>query len=350
MNAVAGAVKAWMRDVWSAWNRFWFTPALPHTLALIRILGGGMLFYTHLVWTLHLGHFLGPESWVTIDVSRTLHQDTYAWTYWWLTDSPALMWPLHLAALAIFAMLTIGLYTRVVSILAWLIAVAYCHRLVGAMFGLDQTNTMLAMYLMIGPAGAAWSVDRWRARRRAQARGEKAPNAAPSVSGNVAIRLLQLHLCVVYLFGGLGKMRGELWWDGSALWYALANLEYQSFSMTWLVRSPWLIALLSAVTMFWETFYCFLVWPRLTRPIALGMAVLVHGGIALFMGMITFGVAMIFANLAFVPPETTKAAVDWLLGKRRGPDLEAEPSRERPRDRKARRRAEPVSGRPRTPK
>jgi hypothetical protein len=102
--------------------------------------------------------------------------------------------------------------------------------------------------------------------------------------------------------------------------------------------------------MFWETFYCFLVWPRLTRPIALGMAVLIHGGIALFMGMVTFGVAMIFANLAFVPPETTKVVVEWLLGKRgsesRKPDAEREP----PRDRKQRRRAAAVSARPRTPK
>jgi hypothetical protein len=347
MNAVAAQVKAWGKDVASAWNRFWFTPTPPHTLALIRILGGGMLFYTHLVWTLHLGKFLGPESWITIDVSRTLHQDTWAWSYWWLTDSPALMWPLHLAALVIFAMLTVGLYTRVVAVLAWLIAVAYCHRLVGAMFGLDQTNTMIAMF---GPAGAVWSVDRWRAKRRAEQQGAPAPEVAASVSGNIAIRLLQLHLCVVYLFGGLGKLRGELWWDGSALWYALANLEYQSMPMTWLVRSPWLIALLSAVTMFWETFYCFLVWPRLTRPIALGMAVLIHGGIALFMGMITFGVAMIFANLAFVPPEMTKAAIERLTGKRGPVEREGEANLEKPRERKSRRRPEPISARPRTPK
>jgi hypothetical protein len=120
--------------------------------------------------------------------------------------------------------------------------------------------------------------------------------------------------------------------------------------MTWLVRSPWLIALLSAVTMFWETFYCFLVWPRLTRPIALGMAVLIHGGIALFMGMVTFGVAMIFANLAFVPPETTKSAVQWLLGKRGSLPRESDSQHEPPRDRKRRRRAEALSARPRNPK
>ena len=46
----------------SAWDRFWFTPAAPQSLALIRILAGAMLFYTHLVWSLDLVAFLGPTE------------------------------------------------------------------------------------------------------------------------------------------------------------------------------------------------------------------------------------------------------------------------------------------------
>jgi hypothetical protein len=43
-----------------------------------------------------------------------------------------------------------------------------------------------------------------------------------------------------------------------------------------------------------------LVWPRLTRPLALAMAVPVHLGIGLAMGMMEFGLAMITANMAFL--------------------------------------------------
>ena len=42
--------------------------------------------------------------------------------------------------------------------------------------------------------------------------------ADPCVANNVATRLLQVHLCVIYMFGGLAKVRGETWWDGSAMW------------------------------------------------------------------------------------------------------------------------------------
>ena len=42
------------------------------------------------------------------------------------------------------------------------------------------------------------------------------------------------------------------------------------------------------------------------------MAVLVHGGIGLCLGMKTFGLVMMIGNLAFVYPETVSAVVAWL--------------------------------------
>jgi hypothetical protein len=303
----------WCRGAASAWDRFWFTLQEPHTLALLRILGGTMLFYTHLVWTLDLEAFLGPRAWLTRDAAALLNQTPdgriYAWSYLAWTDSPAAIWPLHIAALVVLAMLTVGLFTRVTSVLALVITLSYCHRLTGSLFGLDQINTFIAMYLVVGPAGAVWSVDRWLAGRR-----QRLDPPPPAVTTNIAIRLLQLHMCVIYLFGGISKMRGDLWWDGSALWFGFANLEYQSLDMTWMVHMPWLLALLTHITVFWEAYYCFLVWPKLTRPICLGLAVAVHLGIALCLGMKTFGLAMIIGNLAFVAPAVVRGVVTWLCG------------------------------------
>ena len=311
MNAIRSAVLDWLKSLARGWDQFWFTPQPPHTLALIRILGGAMLLYTHLVWTIDLPAFLGPNAWVTRETAALLNQPQagatiYAWSHLAWTDSPAAIWSLHLAALVVFALLTAGAWTRATSILAFLITLSYCHRLTGALFGLDQMNVFIATYLMVGSAGSVWSVDRWMGTRQGPA-----PQPQPAVGTNVAIRLLQLHMCVIYLFGGIGKMRGELWWDGSAVWFAIANAEYQSLDVTWLVHVPWLIALLTHLTVFWETFYCFLIWPRLTRPLCLAMAVAVHGGIALVLGMPTFGLAMLIGNLAFVPPEIVRAVIGW---------------------------------------
>ncbi|MFO0867544.1 MAG: HTTM domain-containing protein [Pirellulales bacterium] len=300
----------WLRGIVDSWNRFWFTPAPPHTLALIRVLGGGMLFYTHLVWGLDLEAFLGPHPWLTRDAVSLVTGSEYGWSYLWYLDSPPLLYLAHAVALLVFLLLTIGCATRVVSVLAWIITLAYCHRLQGALYGLDQVNAMLAMYLMVGPSGDAYSVDAWWRRRRAARAGLGGDLVPPARLGtNLAIRLMQVHLSIVYLFGGISKLKGSMWWDGSAVWFAFANYEYQSLDMTWMAAWPWAIALLTHTTVFWETFYPVLVWPRATRPIMIFLAVCVHGGIALCLGMKTFGLAMIIANMAFLPPSLVDGLV-----------------------------------------
>ncbi|MFT5524269.1 MAG: hypothetical protein ACI9G1_003631 [Pirellulaceae bacterium] len=311
MNAVVAVTKAWFSDSVQAWDRFWFAPSRPHTLAAIRVLAGAMLFYTHLVWAMDLSAFLGPDSWLSADLAARLTRSEFAFSHLAYIQSPALLWTSHIAALVVFILFTVGYKTRVMAVLSWLLALSYCHRLSGALFGLDQVNVMLAMYLMLGPCGAVYSVDRWLEKRKGTAW------VPETTSANLAIRLIQIHLCVIYLFGGIGKMRGEFWWDGSAVWFSLANYEYQSLDVTWLGLSPMLIAVMTHLTVFWETFYGVLIWPKMTRPLMLIMAVLVHGGICLFLGMITFGTAMLIANLAFVAPPTIEAVTSW-VGRRVG--------------------------------
>jgi sulfite exporter TauE/SafE len=183
----------------------------------------------------------------------------------------------------------------VTSVLTALLVISYANRATGAQFGLDQINSLLATYLAVGPSGDWLGVDQWR--RQRQGRGE----VRTSVLANIAIRLIQVHVSVIYLFAGLGKLQGESWWNGQAIWYAVANLEYQTLDLTWLADHMWLVNLMTWGAVAWETSYPFLVWPRLTRPLMLAGAVLVHLGIGLAMGMMTFGLAMIIANLAFVP-------------------------------------------------
>jgi hypothetical protein len=298
------AVRNWAAEVLDGWNRFWFTPADPATLGLIRICAGAMLLYTHLVWSLDLTAFIGPTSWLPDDAVSMLQQDTYAWSYlWWIEDSPTLLWTAHIAALVVFGMLTVGLFSRVAAVLALVAALAYVERLPGALFGLDQINVMLAMYLAVGPSGDAFSLDRWRRSRQA---GGPLP-VRHSWTANLSIRLIQVHMCVIYLFAGMAKLTGQAWWDGTALWMAFGNMEYQSLDMTWMAGYPLLINFMTHVTVFWELSYCALVWPRLTRPIVLLLAIPLHMGIAICLGMVTFGLAMLIGNMAFLPPQFVRA-------------------------------------------
>lgn len=314
MKQLLDYVRELCQSTVAGWNRFWFTPTDAATLGLIRILAGSMLFYTHLVWSLDLEGFFGSHGRISPEFVDGFHRTAWAWSHFNWIGSPITMWCFHVLALASMAMLTVGLFSRTNSVLTFLFTVSYVHRVPGALFGLDQINAMLAMYLMVGPCGAAYSVDRLLAARR----GSIEP--PPSVSTNMAIRLVQLHLCVIYVFSGAGKLLGASWWDGTAMWGALANYEYQTFDMTWLGRWPLFINLLTHIVLLWEITYFVLVWPRLTRPLVLALAVPLHLGIAICMGMITFGSAMLIGNLAFVSPRLVRQIVakSWSLGRAGG--------------------------------
>ncbi len=306
-------VQNWTSGWFHLWDRFWFTPRSPYMVSVLRITTGMFLLYSHLVLATDLMSFIGPQAWVNPELAQSLHDGRFGESDWgrsylWYIESSVLLWLHHLLAILVTFAFTIGFCTRITAPITWLIQLVYIHRLTGSLFGLDQIITYMAMYLSIAPCGAYFSVDR-RIRGRL---GDKLdtsrklrwlfPDTTPSVAANIATRLLQLHLCVIYLFGGLAKARGQSWWDGTAMWFAVGNYEYQSLDMTWLARYPRVFSLLTHVTLFWEVFYCFLIWPRLLRPLTLFLAFAVHGGIALFMGMTTFGLAMICANAIFIEP------------------------------------------------
>jgi hypothetical protein len=287
------------------WDRFWFAPADPATFCLVRLLAGLMLFYTHLVWTLDLEAFFGPAPWVSRSALELPDgMMSFAPSYLYYVESPAALWTLHVLALVVLAMFALGLFSRITAVLAFIITISYANRVPSALFGLDVINAMLALYLMLGPSGACFSLDRLIARWRA---GRQLPPPRPSISANVAVRLIQLHMCIVYLFAGLSKLLGPTWWDGTAMWLAVANLEYQSIDMTWLASWPLALNFLTHLTIAWEISYAALVWPRLTRPIVLALAVPLHLGIACFLGMITFGLVMLIGNVAFVSPAVVRA-------------------------------------------
>ncbi len=312
------ATRQYFRDLQVAtiggWNRFWFTQADPSTVCLIRILAGAMLFYTHLIWALNSSEFFGTNSWLRSETMARLNRSGFAWSHLWMTQSNSSLVILHILALVVFVLMTVGLFTRVTTVLAFVITVSYANRQAPATFGLDQINALLSMYLMLAPCGARFSIDRLLAKRRA---AEKSVDVNPSTAANISIRLIQLHMCIIYLFAGLAKLKGPAWWNGTAIWGAVANYEYQSVDLTWMADWPIIVNLLSHATVFWEISYCVLIWNRLTRPIVLCLAIPIHLGIAFCLGMVTFGTIMLVANLAFVSPKLVRSLVGDVFRKRR---------------------------------
>lgn len=290
----------------NTWATFWFSPADPLPLCVLRWLVGGMLVYSHLVWGMDLISFFGPDGWNSAEVIRELQYGRSAISFWWYVPVEW-MWTAHWISIAILVAFWFGLGTRVTSVLAYAIHVSYCQRAALSNYGLDQILGILTLYLMIGPCGAFYSIDnlirRWQ--------GKASDLARKYASAGLAIRLTQVHYCIIYFSASTGKFQGESWWDGSAMWRALANYEYQSMDMTWLAWYPEFLQLVTHSAVIWELSFAYLVWVKPLRPLMLIGGVLLHLGIGAFLGMWTFGLTMIFGYLVYLEPETIRAALRW---------------------------------------
>jgi hypothetical protein len=304
-----------------AWDGFWFRPADPTLLGLLRILTGSMLLYTHAVWGLVLPDFFGPASWLNERLVRTTLDGNLTYSFWWLVPD-GWMWQAYALSVVVLAMFTAGLWTRITSVLAFLVTVSYAYRVPAATFGLDQINAMLTLYLAIGPSGRALSIDRWLAVRRGRA---SSAGPYPSAGANLARRLINVHMCVIYLFAGLSKLQGPAWWDGGAMWRAFANLEYQSMDMTWLAWHPRLLEFVTHVSVLWEISFCALIWRPRLRPLVLAGAVVLHIGIGACLGMWTFGLIMLVGCASFLPTDAVRVWVDSLARGRRRSETASSP-------------------------
>ena len=299
--------------VFDQWDQFFFTPRDPALTGVIRIATGLMLVYTYVVWGSDLDSFFGEHAWLDGELVRQTQSESYQYSFWWFVPNH-LIHVVHWSCVAVFVLFTLGLWTRLTAVLSFVILVSYAYRVPVALFGLDQINAMLTMYLMVGPCGERLSLDQWwKNRQAAKSSGELPSQVRPSVAANISIRLIQIHMCVIYFFAGVGKLRGFSWWAGDAMWQAFANLEYQSRDMTWLAHYPKLIDVMTHTTVLWEITFCMLVWRPLARPFMLILGVLLHLGIGAFMGMWTFALIMMVGLSSFLPSDPVARGVSRLF-------------------------------------
>jgi hypothetical protein len=373
-----------MRSV-RAWNHFWFKPGDPTVLGLIRIWCGLATLYVHFAYCADLQDFFGKDAWLNLQVADDYRQEApwlapswgwddkapalslpadptekervlqYAqkwgldprlvssqgnayWSIWFHVTDPALMRAIHYGVLIVMFLFTIGFCTRITSALTWLAALSYIQRSPITLFGMDTMMNIALFYLMIGPSGVALSVDRLIARlREAQRRrpdvdSQVALRPEPMVSANCALRLVQVHFCIIYIAAGLTKLMGSSWWNGTALWGTVANYEFTPIrfafyaeSLRWLCqhRLLWELAMTGGIvyTLALEISFPFLIWQRRFRGVLIAGSVILHTGIALTMGLVGFGLFMMGLVLSFVPAEV----VHEFFGKLRPGSAESQP-------------------------
>lgn len=118
-----------------------------------------------------------------------------------------------------------------------------------------------------------------------------------------AIRLLQLQLCIIYFFSGLGKAMGNNWYTGDAIWYLVSTYTRINIITAFVATTiPVLFKIISLSVVIIELFYPILIYNKITKNAALLYIIITHIIIILIINLYTFGAVMIILNvIAFQP-------------------------------------------------
>jgi len=286
---------AHLSRAWSAIERFAFAPASALPLSILRI---------GIAATLIAQALLIAPSFLDLYAQTGILQGALRDRFSYLA-LPHIHWPTVLLSplglgestildatglIYVFALvcLLLGWGTRKAAVAAWFTHLMLFSTGLLMNYGVDWVANSFLVYLIWIPSGALLSLDRWAGR---------AP-PTPSPAARLSLRVIQVHLCIAYLAGGLEKAMGEQWWNGEAVWRALKLPIYGHHDVSWLAHVPWLAVIAGWAVLIIEIGYPVFIWPRLTRRVWVLATVGMHLGIALFVGLSVFGAFMMVPTFA----------------------------------------------------
>ncbi|GAA4792914.1 hypothetical protein GCM10023200_30650 [Actinomycetospora chlora] len=283
----------------AGWERFFFTPESTAPVEVVRI-GFGLVATG---WTLSLAPvlvpFFGPAPAVP-DPPRV----ALGWTLMTLVGGSPLVWVLWLAGVLGAAALTVGFRTRLAALLVFVVMVSVTRQAPLAFNAGDGLLRVISFYVLLMPAGSAFSVDRWLADRRGV---WTFPRRAPW-----ALRLAQIQLSVIYLATVWEKSGGVLWRNGTAVSYAMRIGDLERVPMPSFVTDSLALTQLATLgTLAAELAIGILVWNRAARPYVLAIGVLLHLSIELTLAVGFFGLGMMTLYLTFLPPRRAEQVLGW---------------------------------------
>ena len=256
MNAAATCSGHRIADRWLA---FWFTPADPRPLAVMRIVAAavGLL----LLWSYadDLGTWFGTGGFVD-PATAAAWRSPFGFSLYDRAASDMAVRLLFAGTVIVFALLMAGLGTPVASIAAPILWASLLHR--GPMLAgpADDCLAVLLWCLAVGRPGRAFSLDRLLASRA----GHGPP--AASVRCRIAAGLTLVHASAIAAAAALAQLKGDVWWDGTAAWWLAVRQESPLLDPVGLyARAEYLTNLVTHAIPLGEIAFAVGVWPTATR-------------------------------------------------------------------------------------
>jgi hypothetical protein len=282
-------------SIGATWTKFWFTPAGPWPLALVRILGGllALALWGSYAWDLET--WFGPFGMISPELLDAW-RSPYAVSLLDLTTSSAgVLIAYGLGGLVLLAM-TIGLATPVTTVLGAIAFASLLHRgpmLVGPA---DDVVAVILWCLAVGRSGDAFSVDRligaWLGR----------PTPRPSIRTGIALGLLRVHAAVIAGAAAIAQLKGDVWWNGTAAWWLTTRPESSLVDLTGVfLQSEYLVNLVTHAIVLFEIMFTVGLWFPAARRVVVPAGLVAWPLIGLVGGEPMWGLALAVLSVGCVP-------------------------------------------------
>lgn len=189
----------------------------------------------------------------------------------------------------------LGFFSNVFAAIGWFIHLIFLNTGNIYGYGVETFIHILLFYFIFMPVDAKFSLKAMLLKKKFRSEKTKRHH---QVMARIFIRLLQIHLCLIYFNAGLAKTFGTHWWNGEGAWRSLTQFQYNTFNLTWLYKFPLLLKIAGWSVMALETLYGAFIWWQPTRKLFLYGIICIHLCIGIFMGLYFFAAIMIIINIA----------------------------------------------------
>lgn len=296
-------------DIRAGWNRFFHEPAPATTMALVRVFYGLLLLIYAALVSADLMVWYSDQGVLPLESAKLIPGGRGVNLLYYLPNTDLTI-KLFFSAFVLSAFcVTIGFCTRTMSVIAYLLILSLHNRNVMLLHSGDFFLRMMGFWLLFGDCGRAISVDRLIR----IARGRESQEI-PMIS-QWPVRMIQIQCALLYANAVLWKIRGQVWLDGTAIYYTSRLAEFWRFPTPYVFEHMWTIKLLTWGTLIIEGALGVLVWLKDLRYWVLLGGVLLHLGIDWTMNIPLFAPVMIASYLSFVPPADLDRVFAWMRQK-----------------------------------